>query len=91
MLRTFKITFAAAVSLLFATSVQGQTTGAQALGAGPSVRLTLNEVIAQAQSQSISALTAKYTFLSSYWQFRSFKESRLPPAVAQPYGRFDEF
>ena len=78
MLRTFKITLATAVSLLFAVSAQGQTTGAQALGAGPSVRLTLNEVITQAQSQSISALTAKYTFLSSYWQFRSYKASRLP-------------
>ena len=78
MLRTFKITLAAAVSLLFATSAQGQTAQSQALGAGPSVRLTLNEVIAQAQSQSISALTAKYTFLSSHWQFRSFKASRLP-------------
>jgi hypothetical protein len=78
MLRTLKIALLAALIVMSSASAQGQTAQSQALGAGPSVRLTLNEVIAQAQSQSISALTAKYTFLSSYWQFRSFKASRLP-------------
>lgn len=42
------------------------------------IRLTLDEVISQAQSQSIAAMTAKYTFLSSYWSYRSYKASRLP-------------
>ena len=42
------------------------------------IRLSLNEVISQAQSQSIAAMTAKYTFLSSYWSYRSYKASRLP-------------
>lgn len=82
MLRTLKIALLSALSVMISVSAQGQaqgqTTETKSLGAGPSVRLTLNEVIAQAQSQSISALTAKYTFLSSYWQFRSFKASRLP-------------
>ena len=62
MLRTLKIALLAALIVMSSASAQGQTAQSQALGAGPSVRLTLNEVIARAQSQSISALTAKYTF-----------------------------
>lgn len=42
------------------------------------VRLTLDEAINAAQNQSIAAMVAKYTFLSSYWSFRSFQASRLP-------------
>lgn len=42
------------------------------------VRLTLDEAIYAAQNQSIAAMVAKYTFLSSYWSFRSFQSSRLP-------------
>lgn len=42
------------------------------------VRLTLDEAIYAAQNQSIAAMVAKYTFLSSYWSFRSFQASRLP-------------
>lgn len=42
------------------------------------VRLSLDEAIYAAQNQSIAAMVAKYTFLSSYWSFRSFQASRLP-------------
>ena len=42
------------------------------------VELTLEEAIRAAQEQSIAAMVAKYTFLSSYWSFRSFRASRLP-------------
>lgn len=45
---------------------------------GIRVALTLDEAIRKAQTQSIAAIVAKYTFLSSYWQFRSYKASRLP-------------
>ena len=39
---------------------------------------TEEEAIRAAQEQSIAAMVAKYTFLSSYWSFRSFRASRLP-------------
>ncbi len=42
------------------------------------VRLTLDDAIYTAQNQSVAAMVAKYTFLSSYWSFRSFQASRLP-------------
>lgn len=40
--------------------------------------LTLEETIRAAQEQSLDAMMAKYSFLSSYWSFRSFRASRLP-------------
>ena len=40
--------------------------------------LTLDDAIFAAQNQSIAAMTAKYTFLSSYWSYRSHKASLLP-------------
>lgn len=42
------------------------------------IPLTLDRAIYTAQTQSIDGMVAKYTFLSSYWSFRSFKASRLP-------------
>ena len=47
-------------------------------GASTELALTLDDVIHTAQNQSIAAMTARYTFLSSYWAFRSYKASRLP-------------
>ena len=38
--------------------------------------LTLDEAIYAAQTQSIAAMVAKYTFLSSYWSYRSYRASR---------------
>ncbi len=40
--------------------------------------LSLQDVIHIAQTQSIDAMVAKNVFLSSYWQYRSFKADRLP-------------
>lgn len=40
--------------------------------------LTLEDVIVLAQSKSLAALVAKYSFVSSYWQFRSYKAQFLP-------------
>lgn len=42
------------------------------------MRLSLEEAICSAQNHSIAAMVAKYTFLSSYWSFRSYRASRLP-------------
>lgn len=40
--------------------------------------MTLDEAICMAQNHSLSAMQAKYTFLSQYWSYRSYKASRLP-------------
>ena len=89
MRRVLILTFFLIISIAFGVSAQGQTAISYGEGgqkadlainqsAEPNVRLTLDEVISQAQSQSIAAMTAKYTFLSSYWSYRSYKASRLP-------------
>ncbi len=44
----------------------------------PKLHLTLDNVINLAHERSISALTAKHTFKASYWEYRSYKSSRLP-------------
>ncbi len=41
-------------------------------------RLTLDNAIKIAQENSLDAQLARYTFLSSYWQYRSFKAQLLP-------------
>ena len=40
--------------------------------------LTLEEVINLAQDQSLDAIRTKNTFLSSYWQYRTYKANYLP-------------
>ena len=40
--------------------------------------MTLDEAIEVARSQSVAALEAKASFVSSYWAWRSYKASRLP-------------
>ncbi|MCC8061680.1 MAG: TolC family protein [Rikenellaceae bacterium] len=47
------------------------------VGAKP-VTLTLAQAINRAQSHSIDAMMAKHTYLSQYWQYRSYKAQRLP-------------
>ncbi len=39
---------------------------------------TLDDVIILAQSKSLPALMAKYSFISSYWEYRSYKAQFLP-------------
>ena len=46
-----------------------------------SYRLTLQEVIELAQTQSPNAIQAKHTFRSSYWEFVSYKANFLPSLV----------
>ena len=45
---------------------------------GGQTRMTLDEAIEVARSQSVAALEAKASFVSSYWAWRSYKASRLP-------------
>lgn len=40
--------------------------------------LRLEEAIFLAHSRSLDAMIAKYNFFSSYWEYRSYKASRLP-------------
>ena len=44
----------------------------------PAQRLTLDNAIKIAQENSLDAQLARYTFMSSYWQYRSFKAQLLP-------------
>jgi outer membrane protein TolC len=44
----------------------------------PTRQLTLEEVIELATTQSPDALTARQSFRSSYWAFRSYRASNLP-------------
>lgn len=39
---------------------------------------TLDDVIVLAQSKSLPAMLAKYSFVKSYWQYRSYKAQFLP-------------
>lgn len=41
-------------------------------------RLTLQDVISMAQSQSTDAFVARHQFLAAYWQYRSFRAELLP-------------
>lgn len=46
-----------------------------------SVRLSLDELIKTASEQSPAAVAAKYNFLTSYWQFCTYKAQLLPSAT----------
>lgn len=51
---------------------------------------TLEEAIAAAQEQSVDAMMARHTFLAAYWEFKSFKASRLPSLnVVASLAQFD--
>lgn len=62
------------VILLFVFSLPWKVSSAQKI----KLRITLEEAIVIAKDQSPSALVAKHNFLSSYWQFRSFRAQLLP-------------
>ena len=51
---------------------------AQEEAAAQTGTMTLDQVIEQARTNSVSALEAKASFVSSYWSWRSYKASRLP-------------
>ena len=50
-----------------------------ALGiAGAQEEMTLAEAIHTARQQSVEALQARQSFISTYWSYRSYQASRLP-------------
>lgn len=53
--------------LLLATSVNAQE-----------IRLTLDDAITMAADSSLSAVKAKRSYLSGYWEYRAYKAARLP-------------
>lgn len=51
--------------------------------------MTLSQVIEEARNNSVSALEAKASFVSSYWAYRSYRASRLPSLSV--YGNLASF
>lgn len=45
---------------------------------GHAQTMTLSEAIVTARNQSVEALEARQSFISTYWAYRSYKASRLP-------------
>ena len=45
---------------------------------GSAQQMTMDDAISLARTQSVEALEAKQAFVSSYWQWRAYKASRLP-------------
>ena len=41
-------------------------------------KMTLSQAIHTARSQSVKALEARQSFISTYWAYRSYQASRLP-------------
>ena len=75
--------FAAAALMLTAGAVAGNlsaqdSTAALREEAPRHWDFTLEDVIVMAQSKSLPALVARYSFISSYWQFRSYRAQFLP-------------
>ncbi len=53
-------------------------------------RLTLSHVITMAQENSLDAQIARYTYLGSYWKYRSFRAELLPSVnLAGSLGNFN--
>lgn len=61
--------------LLPAVPLAAQTSAGES---GTRLTLTLEETIATAQDQSPAALLAKHYFLTSYWEWRTFRSEMLP-------------
>ena len=51
--------------------------------------MTLSQVIHTARNQSVEALEARQSFISTYWAYRSYKASRLPSVYM--YGNLMNF
>lgn len=49
-----------------------------AASASAQSEMTLSEAIHTARTQSVEALQARQSFISTYWAYRSYKASRLP-------------
>ena len=57
---------------------QDSTAASRPDSAAKQWEFTLEDVIVLAQSKSLPALVARYSFISSYWQFRSYRAQFLP-------------
>ena len=67
--------------LMAAPALSAQEDTSEAFVAGKPAQhweFTLEDVIVAAQSKSLPAMIAKYSFISSYWEFRSYKAQFLP-------------
>jgi len=62
------------VCLIAVPASYGQQRGAERY----QYTFTLEEVLELAQDQSLESIRARNTFLSNYWQYRSFRASQLP-------------
>ena len=67
-----------------AALVAGNTDGIELQNA-----MTLSQVIKEARDNSVAALEAKASFVSSYWAYRSYRASRLPSLSV--YGNLASF
>ncbi len=79
--RTYFLACAVCLSCLSVPALSAQQDTLKSTAGQDSVKhweLTLEDVIVLAQSKSLPALVAKYSFISSYWQFRSYKAQFLP-------------
>ena len=69
MLKTAKVLLIAALIPIFWVEAYAQK---------ERVTLTLQDAITEAQDQSPAAMSARLSFLQSYWQYRSYKAQFLP-------------
>ncbi len=75
---------AVSVFLMTAPLLPAQDTSSESLAVSEDGELkrqwefTLDDVIVIAQSKSLSAMLAKYSFTKSYWQYHSYKAQFLP-------------
>lgn len=79
--RTYFLACAVCLSCLSVPALSAQQDTLKSTAGQDSVKhweFTLEDVIVLAQSKSLPALVAKYSFISSYWQFRSYKAQFLP-------------
>ena len=81
--------FAAAALMLTAGAVAGNlsaqdSTAAVREAAPRHWDFTLEDVIVMAQSKSLPALVARYSFISSYWQFRSYRAGPTSGSTTAP-------
>lgn len=66
MMQTTQITAIIFLTLIFPIPLEGQQ------------KMSLSETIRTARNQSVEALEARQSFISTYWAYRSYKASRLP-------------
>ena len=77
-----KLCYITGWSLLVATGLSAQNRGDLAVkvarDSGQVIELTLQEAVDMARTNSPSAVSARHTFRSAYWSYRSFRANYLP-------------